>query len=203
MPILELRKWYLGEQAWSLMLPCGHGTLWPVCSLPHAGETWGQRPGGNQSSLWVGSGLGGQSGVAVGRASGGGNDPGLPCCSSRPDGDSSLHPDAEPHMHLQARLVLHPETAGGVPAVPATEQVPPRLRRGQTRYGTGAGRPWGLPWDSPSWALALQPRPRTLSVVAQCPLPMDPPVPHSFFLPAHLIRHLLCARPWGIQRWLS
>lgn len=145
MPILELRKWYLGEQAWSLMLPCGHGTLWPVCSLPHAGETWGQRPGGNQSSLWVGSRLGGQSGVAVGRASGGGNDPGLPCCSSRPDGDSSLHPDAEPHMHLQARLVLHPETAGGVPAVPATEQVPPRLRRGQTRYGTRGRQALGTP----------------------------------------------------------
>lgn len=137
MPILEARKRYLGEQAWSLMLPCGHGTLWPVFSLPHAGEKWGQQPGGDQSSLWVGSGLGGQSGVAVGRASGGGNDPGLPCCSSRPDGDSSLHPATEPHLHVQAGLVLHAEVAGGVPAVHTTEQVLPRLWCGQTRYGTG------------------------------------------------------------------
>lgn len=203
MPILEARKWYLGEQAWSLMLPCGHGTLWPVFSLPHAGEKWGQQPGGDQSSLWVGSGLGGQSGVAVGRASGGGNDPGLPCCSSRPDGDSSLHPATEPHLHVQAGLVLHAEVAGGVPAVHTTEQVLPRLWCGQTRYGTGASRPWGLPQVSPSWASALQPSPRTLSAMARCLLPTYPPIPHSFFLPAHLIRHLLCARPWGIQRWIN
>ncbi|XP_025141696.1 tumor necrosis factor receptor superfamily member 1B isoform X3 [Bubalus bubalis] len=53
--------------------------------------------------------------------------------STRPGGNSSLHNKTESHLHLQARLVLHPGEAGGLPAVRGAAQMRPWLRRGQTR----------------------------------------------------------------------
>ena len=96
--------------------------------------------------LSVGDGAGWKDtvGVAVGVAGGGRSDP-RPSSSSRPGGNSSLHNKTESHLHLQARLVLHPGEAGGLPAVRGIAQMRPWLRRGQTGYGARARGPWGTP----------------------------------------------------------
>lgn len=98
--------------------------------------------------LSVGGGAGWKDdrvGVAMGVAGGGRRDPRPSSPSSRPGGNSSLHDETESHLHLQARLVLHPGEAGGLPAVCSAAQVRPWLRRGQTGYGARARGPWGTP----------------------------------------------------------
>lgn len=79
------------------------------------------------------------------------HDPGLSFCFHRPSRNPSMHLEAEPDLYVQARLVLHVEEAGGLPAVRAYAQVPPRLQRGQARYGTGLQSPRGFPSWAPLW----------------------------------------------------
>lgn len=163
------------------------------CSFcPVLGRGAVHQPAGDQSSLWVAGWLGDGVGTVVGRAGGGGNNPGLPSRSRRPSGDSGLHSGTEPRLHLQAGLVLHVEEAERVSAVCTPAQVPPGLRRGQARYGAGASGPRGPRWASPSWAPTHQLSPGTSAVVASCP-----PFPSTSFPPACQIRLLLCTRPWG------
>lgn len=107
------------------------------------------------SSLYAPSGgwcrgllsVGGRAGWKdrVGVAGGGRRDPRPSSPFSRPGGNSSLHNKTESHLHLQARLVLHPGEAGGLPAVRGAAQMRPWLRRGQTRYGARTRGPWGTP----------------------------------------------------------
>ena len=151
-------------------------TLWPAVFMPHL------EAGAEVCCLWV-VGLGGKTewawpvegGVTLGRL-----------LLSRPGGNSSLHNETESHLHLQARLVLHPGEAGGLPAVRGAAQMRPWLRRGQTRYGARARGPWGTPLGLSFLGTSSG---RPVTHLSTCP--------NSFVPPAFLIRHLLCARPWG------
>lgn len=145
------------------------------------GTPWGEE--GPVACLWVVGWPGGQSGMAVSRANGGRNDPGLPSRPSRTGRISGLHSGAEPRVRLQARLVLHAEEPAQVPGVRPAAQVPPWLRCGHTRYGVGLlalGSPLGLSFTGIS--SSAQP----LNVVSGGLLSIR-----------RLIRYLLCARPWG------
>lgn len=137
--------------------------------MEHRGEGRDPSPVGEQSCLRVVGWLGGQSGMAVSRASGGRNDPGPPSRPSRTGRSSSLHPAAEPRVRLQARLVLRAEELAQVPGVRTAAQVLPWLRCGHTRYGVGQlalGSSLGLSSGTSAPQLTLG----TLSVVACYPL---------------------------------
>lgn len=129
------RPQVLGLHSWCSLRPC--------CGL--VGGRYCASLSGSRALQGPARGVGGWSGHVVGGAGGGRDDPGWPSGSCRPSGDPGLHSGAEPDLHLQTRLVLHAAEAGRVPTVCNPEQVPPGLRRGQTRYGGRASSPQGPP----------------------------------------------------------